>query len=384
MKIRIWVIFAVILVPVLLLFGYAMHCAHKQRVEIEQIRKLTELPTVASEPQNRAAHYLGAAVVVVPPKEDLLKRFANLMRAEADWEGAESEIQALLAANQATLELMARASAMPDCRMPILLDLRTDWSLRAVGQVLLFQALHLLNQGEDLSACQAAGAALQLGRDVGSAGCADQLMAGMHIHALASSVLARALRQRPLDPKALDFLAERLPLCLFPEDFDTWKDHRAWLKLIEYDMASFPQRLLGAANLEHLIRRTGPSQPTLGIHHTHPFPGSSEEDFLLWYPERPESGFDSFEGLSSGIVLLQIGTAAQRYTKDTGALPPSIEHLIPAHLAAVPDLPKWVQLVEQSDESSFEVSVPRNAHRVAPRTLRLEAARLLPDPPAKE
>lgn len=345
----------------------------KEKREIDGLRRLTVVPTLLSEPRNRASYYFAAAAVVSPaPARG--EATESLGEDVFDWTSVDTVFRDLLRQNQAVLDLMELAKDEPNCRMPILYEspYRAADQLAAVGDVLYWATLQRLHDDEYRTACEAALANLCFGRDIALAGSLDQAGTGMHIYQMASRSLGLALTQYALDRESLKLLQEGLLKCEFPEgfDFDALTDNaRVWGRILLYDSLPDHVRLLRALHLEDLVDIRGYTPSTMGIS----YGNAHDRNPLMSYP-RPYNYmvFDSIEGMSSGLALLRIGVATVQYVYDHHLVPSSLSDLVPNYLAQLPENRTGTEFLFIATENRLEIVSPGIPHRASRRSLTLE------------
>jgi hypothetical protein len=146
-----------------------------------------------------------------------------------------------------------------------------------------------------------------------------------------------------------------------------------WLALLDHDGAPTPVRLVRTFHLQDIvdIRRYNYSQPCLAAGNT------NHGNPLASYPSRySEFSFDSVEGLSSGLALLRIGVSVQQHLPENGALPRSLDDLIPEYMDQLPENPSGMAFVSKAGHGLFEISSPGIENKVSERTLRFDKEEL--------
>jgi hypothetical protein len=358
--------------------------------QIQSLQRLTALPTIESEPDNRAAYYLAAAEQAVPVQdlENLLEHGTLtevLLLVDGD------VVEGIIAANQTALDTLSQTYAIDHCRMPLLFKPGT-WggyeftigkSLRDLGGAAFWSTLRALKSGDLETACAFAILNLRLGRDVASAGSFDQAQHGMYIYQSASAALAAILTQQVLPDHVLIRLQDELPDCRFPRGFDeraVLENHFKWSRLAHHDTAPVHIRLIRAYRLGNLIDIRGYNLPGPDLSMG---PGTATWNPLMEYPSKsaPARAFpDGPEGLGAGLAMLEMGVAVQRFFLGTGEFPMSTDALLDGYLPALPASPVAIRLVVSEAGDAVDLVSAAQEYKVAPRTLRFERSRLTPQP----
>jgi hypothetical protein len=255
-------------------------------------------------------------------------------------------------------------------------------SLRDLGGAAFWSTLRALKSGDLDTACAFAILNLRLGRDVASAGGADQAQHGMYVYQIASGALAAILTQHALPENVLIKLQNELPSCRFPRGFDeraVIENHLKWSRLAHHDTAPVHIRLIRAYHLGNLIdiRGYNLSMPPL------PMGAGTSNWNLVEYPSRsaPARAFpDGPEGLGAGLAMLEMGVAVQRFFLGTGEFPMSTDALLDGYLPALPASPVAIRLVVSEAGDAVDLVSAAQEYKVAPRTLRFERSRLTPQP----
>ena len=348
----------------LLLCFHVVRNVYAYTKRIDTLTQLTALPTVESEPENRASYYLAAAQSLTvsaayepPPasKRRALEEIAVVL------EGA--SVDEFLMANQPVLALMNRTYGLNQCRMPLLFgtgtwggfEFRRGDALSGVGELMFWSSLQALDHGDALTACTSATAILVLGNDVASAGSFAQAESGIEIYAAGVEALELILTNRLLAQDVLSVLNERLPECA-PTSLDNaalTAHHRDWSVLAHHDTSPTYISLIRALHLERII------------------------DIRAYNLSQPGMSFDRVEELHTRHSLLLAGTATQQFLLDRGRLPKSMEDLVPEYLpASLPDATVPGFVVGDSGRS-VEIVSPGDSATAGQRSLRFDLDELM-------
>lgn len=366
------VFFVVIVSLLLLVIVGSVMALLKEKREIDGLRRLTVVPTLLSEPRNRASYYFAAAAVVSPAPA-LREASESLGEDDFDWTSVDTVFRDLLRQNQAVLDLMELAKAEPNCRMPILCEyqFRNADEFEAVGDLLFWATLQRLREDECRTASEAALANLCLGRDIALTRIPGQARTGMHIYQMASRSLGLALTQYALDRESLKLLQEGLLKCEFPEGFDMYafpNEAEVCSRIALYDSSPVHVRLVRALHLEDLVDIRASPPTAIGIS----YGNVDSRNPLMSYPAYNYMVFDSIEGMSSGLALLRIGVATVQYVYDHHLVPSSLSDLVPNYLAQLPENRTGTEFLFIATENRLEIVSPGIPHRASRRSLTLE------------
>jgi hypothetical protein len=355
--------------PVLLLlsaFAYS-------RWEIHRIKMLAVIPTPKLEPENRASYYMDAAPLAMGPSDELLKALDGIDFGSTEASATVATLEKLISVNSNLFLRLEPARKLNTCRMPLLCspgawgqsEFQASDALRRTGDVLFCSTLLKLCEGKYVDACEDALLNLRFGRDVAMAGSNYQASSGLYIYRVASCSLGIALTQFRMDGQSLELLRTELPKSGLPSDFcieRIWESHGDWRRLAHEQRDPLYARILQSFKIS--LPRFRFSEPGLLLH------GAFDANPLIHHAESSNWGTDSLDGLRSGLVLLQIGTAARSYSNDTGQMPTAIKDLVPKYLAATPADPTGAPFQESSGDSFFEIVSPGNKRDTAERRLR--------------
>jgi hypothetical protein len=318
---------------------------------VEELRARTEVPTIAANPSNRAAYYFHATELLKHhPQHDalgedqLIPMIDSLAESGFQWDEAPEALREFVNDNRAALEDLRSGAAVAECDFPVVFgsdangisEIEVFRRFRLLGRLLLCASVAAVHEGREEEGIEHALFALRIGQDMLPVGCTGQAMAGNYVCRMGSRALAAAVTGQLLSEEALELLAKKLPEYDIP-----WNDRCAvpsgnadWVALYVKENAPKHVDVLSALHLGGFFDFTEFEPGTAG---------STWE--LVWPSDVLQANTAVHETMTPDTIvftkkdlcLVAVGIGVQRYARQHGDVPDTLDALVPEFLEAVPE-----------------------------------------------